>query len=276
MKSARKNFYHPFQDSFLGVFPEEISSPGNISGFVLEDIDLYHQPVLDPIVATIFSIIWMIVLVLGLYLHFKILSGLKQETGILKDITGIFVPAQMIFWPLLSFFVATTNFVYPLNILIGEWFCSLSQFVISFLLSIISSHSLIAALMRYFFIVHSSKVELHGKTNIKKLFLFLSVMIPLCIAIGKLSSGARLGNMSFINKCNGKHHEAFLTETSTINVLKKSFCEIAIDYKGEIGGQVIMVLKQLSCMASTFSWVIMGSNVTEGIIYYRLFSHMNR
>ena len=276
MKLTRESLYYPFNNSSLGIFPKNTAAPGNVTGFVLEDIDLYHQPVLDPVVATIFSSIWLILLVVGTYLHLKILRGLKQENGILKEITYIFVPAQMILWPFMSFLIATTNFLHPLNALIGDWFCSLSQFIIYFLLNIVAFHSFFASLMRYIFIVHSSKVELHGKKKIKKLFLFLSVMVPLSITIWKISNGAELDNMTFINKCNGKHHEAFLAETSTINVFKKSFCEFEIYHKGDVYGQMIMILKQISCMASTFVMIFIGSNITEGIIYYRLFSHMNR
>ena len=276
MKLRRENLYHLFNNCFLGIFPKNTASPGNVTGFVLEDTFLYHQPVLDPVVATIFSSIWVILLVVGSYLHLRVLISLKQENGILKEITYIFVPVQMILWPFMSFVIASTNFLHPLNALIGDWFCSLSQFILYFLKNIIAFHSFFAALMRYLFIVHSSKVKLYGNKKMKKLFLCLSVMIPLSITIWKINNGAELDGMTFINKCNGKHHEAFLAETSTINVFKKSFCEFEIYHKGDVYGQMIMILKQISCMANTFVMIFIGSNITEGIIYYRLFSHMNR
>ena len=276
MLLTKANLYHPFKDSSLRICLKETLESDDLNGFVLEDIYLYHQPVLDPVIASICSLIMTILLFLGEYLHHKILIMLKKENSILNHITMVFVYAQMILWPLVIFLITTTNIVHPLNKLIGQWFCTLLRFFVYLLLNIVISHSLIAALMRYVFIVHTSTVEVYGKEKFKKLFLLLSISIPLFITILKVNDGAELDGLSFINKCNGKHHEVFLTETSTLNVFKKNFREFGGYYQHDVYGQLFAFLKNLSSIASMSAMLIVGSNLTEGIIYYRLFCHMNK
>ena len=276
MSPTREIFYHPFKNSLLGILPEEIIAAENATGYIIEDINLYHQPVLDPILATIFSLIWIIPVVLGEYLHYKILKSLQKGNSILNEIIRIFIPAQMIFWPLCYFLIATTNFIFPLKTIVGEWICSLSLFIIYYLLNIVLSHSFMTSLMRYLFIVHSSKVESYGKAKVKKLFNLLTLTIPLCLTIWKITNGAEVDGFSFINKCNGKHHEVFLIETSTLNVIRGKFCEFGNYSKGDVYDQIITAFRRISCMACTLGMLIMDTNIIEGFIYYRLFSYMTR
>ena len=273
---TEKNLYHPFRDSVLGILSKQTVASENLTGLVLEDINLYHQPVVKPIIASVFACIMIQLVILAEYLNIKILKMLKRDQSILKDITYTVIIAQIIYCPLLVFLVTSTNFLYPLNKVIGQWFCYISRFVLYFVANIIFFHSCVAAFMRYLFIVHSRKVEFYGKEKLKMIFVLLSILIPLIVTIGKVNDGSKLDTLSFVNKCNAKDHEVFLFETSTINVMKKGFCVVGGYDESDIYGQGIAILKQLSCIASTGVMLIMASNVTEGIIYYRLFSYMNR
>ena len=273
---TKENLYHPFKGSVLGILSKETVSSENSTGHGLEDINLYHQPLVNPIIAALFTCIMISLLILAEYLQIKILKMLKKDDSILKDIIYLFAIAQIIYCPLLVFLITSTNFVYPLNKVIGQWFCNISQFVLYFLVNIISFHSLVNALMRYLFIVHTKKVELYGKEKLKKVFLLLSILIPLIVTLGKVNNGSTLDALSFINKCNAKDHDVFLFETSTLNVLKKGFCVVGDYNEIDVYSQGIAMLKQLSCIASSVLMFIMGSNLTEVIIYYRLFSYTNR
>ena len=274
---TRDNLYNPFKDSLIGILHKETFAPENLTDFVIENINLYHQPVIEPKLATLFSIIMITLLVFGEYLHIKILRMLRKENSILRDITYVFVFANMTLCVLNVFLITSTNFVHPLNKIIGQWFCTMSRFFEYFLIDVMLLHSFCSALMRYLFLVHAPKVELYGKDKVQKAFLLSSILIPLLLALWKVNDGSELDSTSFINKCNGKHHEVFLVETSTLNVLKKNFCELGNTRKGtDLYGYVLSLLKQLSCVASTAVMLIMASKVTEGIIYYRLFSYTNR
>ena len=277
---ARSNFYHPFMDSSLGIFigNEELQVQ-NVSRYILEDINLYHQPMQEPIWGSVFFIIMAIEVIIGIHLHKKVLVLLKKEKGILKNVTRTFVFAQMLCWPLTVFLITITNFIHPLKDVFGTWFCFLTWFLLYVLGNLIASYSFVAATMRYLFIVHPKKVKLLGKEMTKNLFHFLSILLPIIMTIGmirKATDGSELDTFSFFNKCYGKDHRTFLRETSTLNIFKKNFCEMrSYDYM-TVPEKTAAFLKQFFCIASTSTLIIMGSNLTEGIIYLRLFSHIQK
>ena len=276
MPSTKSYLFHPYQKPFLHFYGTNFLSDENHPISDISEIDLYDQPVPDPYIAITFSIIMLIQVCIGEYLHWKVFWSLKQENSVIKHIAQIFTISQMIFWPLTIFLISVTNFIYPLNELIGSWFCTIVVPINTFLSLVIFSHSFLSSLMRYLLIVHSEKVEAWGKEKVKKLFVFLAVLLPLLITFWKEVDGSELHPISYVNKCYGKHERVFLVETSTLNVLKKSFCAMETYDEGDPIALIVAMLKQLFCAASTITIIVMGSNLSEGIIYYRLFSYMVR
>ena len=201
---------------------------------------------------------------------------MKKQKGILKSITQIFVMTQMIFWPFLFFFSGSTDFFHPMNELVGQWYCSIGSFFFWFLAYIILSHSFVAAAMRYFFILHREKVDKYGKERVQQVFLALSVGIPLFLATWNELEGTELDSMSFINKCNGQHHQVFLIESSTINVAKRNFCAFENYTTTGVASEIMALLRQCSCVTNRIVQLLIGFNITEGFLYYKIFSHVNR
>ena len=269
MLPAKQYLFHPFEDSLLGIFQTELLSAKNITGFVLEDIDLYYQPLVGPEVATTVTCLQIPFLFHGIYIHLKLLKTLKNENSILKDVSRVFVYAQLIYCPFVVFLVCLTNFLYPLNQLIGQWFCTFADIFSKFLMMTVFFHSFLAALMRYIFIIHSKTVEVYGKEKVKKIFYFLSIFLPLLITIWRKTVKLRYG-VSYINKCNGLHHESFLDDTT------KHVCEIVGYNEDDSYISTILWFKKSACIGNNIAMFLFGSNVVEGIIYFRLFSYMNR
>ena len=147
-----ENVYHPFTDSYFGIFLKDLVDQDKVIGLVIEDINLYYQPVQIPLLAAIFLIIKLFLLVVSEYLLYKIYRLAKKENGLVKDVTIVFVYAQVIFWPVWIFFVGSTDFIHPLNDVIGQWYCETGSFLFYFPIMVITSHSFITVLMRYFFI----------------------------------------------------------------------------------------------------------------------------
>ena len=95
MPESTNHFYNPFAGSFLGaVLPNTSLIPSN-GQIILEDIDLYYQPVPHPLASGIHAAFSAIVLFLGLYLHIKIMICLKKDDSILKGITKVFVVTNL-------------------------------------------------------------------------------------------------------------------------------------------------------------------------------------
>ena len=270
------NYYNPFTESFLRARMEGSTSTTNDTNIILEDVDLYFQPVPNPFVAGTFSAIMVIILIIGLYLHLKCFLMVRKEDSILKDVSTAYFVAQMIGVPTAIITICVTNFIHNFPQTASRLSCPLIWFTFYFSWNIVSFHSFISATMRYVFIVHAKKVNSYGKQKIKKIFDITSILIPFLLTIWKGMDGSELDAMSYINKCYGKHHNVFLVEISTAKVFTKSFCEIA-NFAGLVGIDKLTALaKQLFCIASTTTMLIMGSNISEGFIYFKLFRNMNR
>ena len=271
-----QNLYHPYTNESFGFVASDNTNINILKGETLKDINLYHQPLHIPWIAILFSGIKLILLIAGEYLQIKVYKLMKKQKGILKRVTQTFVITQMIFWPFLFFFSGSTDFFHPMNELVGQWYCSIGSFFFWFLAYIILSHSFVAAAMRYFFILHREKVDKYGKERVQQVFLALSIGIPLFMATWDELEGTKLDAMSFINKCNGKHHLVFLIESSTINVAKRNFCAFEDYGATEVASRIMALLRQCSCVTSKIVQLLIGFNITEGFLYYKIFSHVNR
>ena len=276
MGLERKHLYHPFPHTSLGIFSRDSVSSETLIGGSIEDIDLYQQPVQEPLIATMFLVIKSSLLIAGEYLFIKVYKLMKKENGITKEITQLNIYVQLFFWPFWILFADTTAFIYPMKDVIGEWYCYLGSFVFYFLGNIIISHSFISALIRYFFILHQDKVNLYGKQEVKRFFLLMSILLPLLVALWESLDGSELDSMSFVNKCHGKHHQVFLIDSSTMNVAKRNFCAFEFDHSGGIWTKMLAQIRQILCFAHSVVQLVLGLNVAEGFLYYKILSHINR
>ena len=267
---------NPILQNSIALYVEANTEDDIVQEEFLNDINLYHQSLQVPWIAVTFFILRLTILVAAEYLQFKVYNLMKKEKGLVKNVTQLFVLTQMIFWPFWLFFATSTDFLHPLNELVGQWYCNIGSFLFWFLAYIIASHSFITALMRYFFILHEEKVERYGKERIRKIFFVLSVCLPLVLAIWNNLDGNELDAMSFINKCNGIHHKTFLIETSTLNVLRRNFCSFESYNSSGLFSQFWASFLKFSCFTNKIIQLLIGFNVTEGILYYKILSYKNR
>ena len=176
------------------------------NSFNISDIDLYYHPVQTVTIGSTFFVLRMPLILVGEYVNLKVIRMLKDENGLVKEVTTLFASVQMIYWPFWYLFTTSTDFIHPLKDIIGEWFCDIGSFLIHLGWMILAFQSLIVAIMRYYFIVHEDKVKLHGKQKLKKIFFWLSFLFPLFLVIWDLTESNELDVFSFINKCYGNHH----------------------------------------------------------------------
>jgi hypothetical protein len=176
MLSKQNYFYHPFESSSLGfLMKNNVSKDGSI----IDNIDLQYQPVQVPAIALTFFLIKLTVIVIGELVNYKLLTALSKENSILNQITKLFVWIQMISYPIGLLFITSTDFIHPVNEIIGEWFCTFGWFLTAYCVYLTIFYSFVVAMMRYVFIFHNSRVEKYGKQKAKKLFLFLFIFTPL-------------------------------------------------------------------------------------------------
>ena len=276
MPLSLENLYHPFLNTSIGLFFDEQISKSDVVGSIIDDINLYYQPTQNPLIALLFIIIKTFILIVGGYLHVKVYKLMDKEKGILQKVTQLFVCANSAFWLFLTFFSGITDFIHPMNKVAGQWFCDTCEFIFYFLGNIMTFHSLVAAIMRYVFIIHRERVSTFGREKAMRLFFYLSFLIPLLVAFWEVVNGTELDSMSFINKCNGKHHKVFLLESSTTNVARRNFCGFEDYNYQDVWSQLVAWIRRFSCIANKIIMIAMGLNVVEGLLYWKIWAHIYR
>ena len=268
-------FYRPVENLSLILLVGD-NSTDNISPLIIEDLDLYYQPLEKPSIATVFAFLRVIIVIFSLVIHFKLYKMIKNASGILENVTNVFICTQMIYLPVLVMFIIATDFVYPLSSIIGKWFCTFGWLVFLFGSMITTSHSFIAALMRYFFIVREEKIRVYGKEKAKKIFLYLFVSIPLIMVITGAIDGTELTWMSFTNKCYGIDHRIFLIKNSINSAIEKKIISLDKDESNTYFDTTLAVLWRIYKILRTGTVLFMGFNISEGILYFKILSHLNR
>ena len=199
---------------------------------------------------------------------------MKKENGLLKDVTMLFVTWQMACHPILAFFDLINSLIYPAGDVIGSWFCTLGWFVWGYGVRLALYNSFITAFMRYLFVVHEEKVAAYGKGKVKKIFWYISQLLPLIHILLKIADGS--SSLSFINKCYGHDNKVFLSESTTLNVLKNKFWKTETTPINEALDVVIVMITKTIKIIESLLFLIMGFNLSEFFIYVKIFSHLNR
>ena len=125
MPLKSENFYHPFLNTSIGLFFDDHIYKSDVVGAIIDDINLYYQPTQNPLIAVLFILLKTVILIAGGYLHLKVYNLMEKEKGILKKVTQLFVCANSAFWYFLTFFAGITDFIHPMNIVAGQWFCDI-------------------------------------------------------------------------------------------------------------------------------------------------------
>lgn len=272
-------FYRPFLQTSIGFFNQSLfdsSSQSFSSVNILSDINLYYQPLQQPIVGIIYLILRIIIIIAGEFLQIQVLKLLKRESSLVEEILKVFLYVQMVYWPLFVLFHTSTDFIHPLQEVFGSWYCIVGTFIIGYGMTLIIFHSFVVGLMRYTFIVHDEWVANFGKERAKRIFLWICILVPLIAVLWRRFGGQYVSAISSFNKCNGRHHLAFMIEdTVDSSTAKKNFCFFE-NYDGEDQNRFLAILKRTLCTLSSVLYLIMGFNFVEGIFYWKTIKHVNK
>ena len=274
MLSYDKHVYHPFPNSILAFSSPTDSSPSN--DFILDEIDLYYQPLPSPLTGTLFFAVRCTIVAIGEFVHVKVYKMIQKENSLVNQVATFYICTEMVYVPFWLIFTTFTDFIHPLNIVIGQWFCTMGWFIIYYCATSLAIHSFIVAVMRYFFIFHKDRAETLGKEKVKRIFLFLNAFIPLVMVLWTGIESPDTEVFSFLNKCYGKDHKRFLTDLNPGDVFKRSFCMLETDDEPGLLGEIWAMIRRISCMATKVVYMVMGFNLSEAIMYYMILTHLNR
>ena len=219
------SIYNPFEEEHI-LLPNYTSQ--QLTDFVsrepLSDVDLYYQPLPNPIFALTNLIVSSIILFIGEYINNRVLQFVNRETGLVMDVLKVFLCVQMVYWPGATIFAASTEFIYPIGNLLGSWFCVAEYFWLVTGMTFILFHSFVVGLMRYVFVVHEEKIISFGKQRAKGIFYCFAILVPCALAIWGFINKRDTSTISSLNKCKGNHHNIFLLENNYDSTAKRNFC----------------------------------------------------
>ena len=276
MSLSHHNFYHPFNDSYLGMFLEDPSCTKNERGFVMDNINLYHQPLPEPLHAIAFCFVRTLLVIFAEFVQVKVLRSIKKENGIINKVATLYILTLMVAGPYFLIMSTLIDLIHPVHKILGKWFCYVNEFVGFLLFNITAFHSFAVALMRYVFIVHRQTTIKYGKEKCKTMFFFLSFFIPVAIDIFGIINNQELDPIAGLRRCKGVDHKMFLVKSSTLDAPKLPFCEYKLLPEDGQFGEVFAVLRYIHCIVTICIYLIMGFNFMEGFIYYKTFSHIMR
>ena len=86
MLDTKRHLYHRFLGPSLAFLVNDELEEGDTHDFVIEDIDLYYQPVYEPILASIFGIIKVFLVITGWAVGIKVWKMVNRENGLVSPI----------------------------------------------------------------------------------------------------------------------------------------------------------------------------------------------
>ena len=234
------------------------------------DLSNHEMSIKAPDVSEIVHIMFQVlVFCVGLYFQIKTIFVCIEDKSKTWQIHISHAIVMTIYYGYFIPFHAITYFVPYLAAYTGSWVCYLSAFVALFCYQAIVVHSLLIAIMKYIFIVHTWKARLFGEERIQKLFLLIDIFYPVVMAVVSILLTTNYQNRSEIKSCFGK-----LLVSSHISDVKKSwFCDLGSSSENN---SILIYCAKAVCFIRSFVSAVINTNLPEGFIYFKIFRQMKR
>ena len=209
--------------------------------------------------------------VIGIILHIKIIKVSKKEKYMTwkLDITHSIL---IIFLYTYNVAIHTTTYlVHDLYLYTGKWFCYAAKVLSQYLIVYFGAHSMIISMMKYFVIVHDTRI-LKFKEKFKTGFFYLNFLYPIAfIALSVIlipDFFVIYRGHTHINRCLGIESRNYTTMLS--------LCDFAAPLQMNSFEGVIFVLRWSICKLQVVFMYLCGFNFFDIVFYCRTFSHMRR
>ena len=217
-------------------------------------------------------VIQVILFCVGLYFQVRTVLVCIEEKNKTWQIHIAHSIAMTIYFCYIIPFQPITYFIPSLATHLGNWICYVSAFISFFCFQAMVLHSLLIAIMKYIFIVHTWKARSFGEERIQRICLLVSFMYPVILSAVTILLSFFVPN-SFqvrpeVQNCFGKEYFASLNS----NGKQILFCDIEISDNHSI----LSVLLKIVCIARSCLNTIIGTNIPEGFFYFMTFRSMKR
>ena len=238
--------------------------------------DSYHSDmeIQSPSTFHIFHIVFQVILFcIGLYFQVRTVLVCVEEKNKTWQIHIAHSMVMTIYYGYIITFHPITYFIPSLATHLGNWICYVSAFISFFCFQAMVLHSLLIAIMKYIFIVHTWKARLFGEERIQRIFLLVSIMYPIILSTVTILLSFFVRN-SFrvrpeVQNCFGKEYFA----SSNSNGKTVLFCDLGIS---DSNHSILSFFLKFVCIARACVNAVIGSNIPEGFFYFMTFRSMKR
>ena len=214
-----------------------------------------------PLYSTILQVIFSLVIcVCGIFLNYKISKKLKQERksrslgrkgNVVEPIMRWFVILQILYWPMqLLFYWFHVNSIIEVT-KVPWWLCILMSGSITVGRAIIAYNSFFVALVRFIYIVYEVKANQWNFETIGRLSQIGSIIVPTLVSVLMFTTF----DFDFMwTQCGSS---------------KRIFLNITHQY---LPGSLLHMIGMISFLLQMIGFL----NITEGFLYFKIFSVIKR
>ena len=224
-----------------------------------------------------FIIIQAFLFLIGIFIQYKIIYVCwKEQDGKTWHIHMAHSIVVTIYFAFVIPFWRVTQSFPNLSQYTGEWFCYLASFIRIYCFHKLTFNSLLVAVMKYLFIVHSIKTLRFGEAKIKKAFLVLDLALPFVFATISCVMNDIEGYSELVS-CFGLSDQVMIQYNTWEKNMQKFFlCNLNMKEEDILAEYTLYVTKQCVCVLKSAVAIFINTNVSEAFIYYKIFIKMRR
>ena len=242
---------------------------------------------LRPFVHNTFLGIDIILIMPMLYFHLLKSAMLKRENkkkgqNLMKNLLEGYVWTIPISFVVIALYInVLTSFIEPPSRWIGVWFCTIFELFGHVDIFYIGSFSLWAALIKYWFIVHSKNAKNFGEAKARRVLFIAHIVVPIVFSTLNSISNGRRDQVFWVDHCWGEsEHPNRITDKTDPNLIEKLLCfdrnyTLPSYFDESITNTVTKTLR-MTCGGLKLFYFIFLSNMVEFLLYFLIFRYLNR
>lgn len=220
-------------------------------------------------------VILIIVYLIGLYIHFKIISvcrKVKDKTWQIDIVHSIGMVSAIGF--LIVFEEVSVHFD-VLSEHTGNWICYVATCIYCYVGYLGGFHTFFVALMKYVYIVHNESVRKFGKQKLKTIFLLIYIIHPFLVTLGSILT-FDFEVFSSLIQCFGLQQQLRERYNSSNAAVERMFlCKLGADKVFDTQ-TMAYALRQGFCTVKMIWVMVLACNLPEGYLYFMIFRKMKR
>ena len=211
--------------------------------------------------------------VLGFYINTRIIYiCVKEKDNKTRHLHMIYSISSSILYAFDIPFFVISNAVPNLSRYTGEWPCHIASFITIFSMYIIFMNSFWVASMKYFFILYWDKALKFGHAKVQQIFIIIALALPFSFTLATVFT-KDFDAYKGLKSCYGIEN----SESPPADAAKEYFfCKLTMVDSPNQMEYISYVFIQAICISKNILTLPITTNLTEAILYYKIFKRMKR